>query len=1014
LGKEEMIGKITSHYKIGEKLGGGGMGVVYKAEDTKLKRTVALKFLPPTLSADPAAKDRFIHEAQAASALDHPNICTIHEIGETDDGQSYIAMACYEGESLKDLIVRARRAVPLRETPLPMPIDEAITIVIQIAKGLARAHEAGIVHRDIKPANIMITDRDEVKILDFGLAKLAGQTRLTRTGTMVGTVAYMSPEQAKGDEIDHRTDIWSLGVVMYEILSGKLPFGGEYEQAIVYSIINEEPATISSINEDISPELETIITKSLSKNPNDRYQTIDDLLADFKKFSKEVDISFDESLPKLLNRVWRKKSVKRITAAAAAILLLTAAILSFWPKMVDLPTIAVIPFENQTGDISNDIHCKSIASLLITSLEQSAHFHVTSRERLYDLKKQLGKEDVEFPDSELGFELCRMDGVTSLIVGSLVRMGEIFTTDLKVLDVESKDIIKTARSDGRGLESIINKQIDELIQEVVTGVGDISEEKFSETHRPIKDVTTTSMEAYNYFLKGREEYHKYHYNEAVKFLEKAVELDTTFAMAYCYLGINYYQISDFQSQVKAFKKAKTYADKVTEKEKLIIEDYEADYTEYHSEKSFRIVKQLVKKYPKEARFHSRLAGKLSGRNQIDEAIAEYKIAISLDPYRGGVYNALAYIYLREFEDYDQALMYAKKYAQVSPGEANPHDTMGDIYYLIGDLDQAIVKYEEALFIKPDFLRSGIRLAHAYALQENYGQTMKNIDDFIDIKRGVFKSYGYYCRGFYHAWLGCFRQSVQDIKEAIKIDDAHGKLGHIIVDTWLMACHYYESGNLELSRQSYNNYLDLAKEHEEDSSLFKLDSAIFIFRSLYNFGQGMLDLKENKVNSAKSRLSEMESNLPNIPNEFNSKGVNIFYQTLKAEISLVENDVEKAIAVYKKVSPVGYPWNRLYYHIPFTRDIIARAYIQKGEIDKAIAAYERLITFDPKSKDRHLIHPKYHYRLAKLYQDTDQYNKAITEYEKFLDIWKNADKDQPDLIDAKKRLADLKQSAQSPK
>jgi serine/threonine protein kinase len=226
-------------------------------------------------------------------------------------------------------------------------IDESINIIIQIAKGLARAHEAGIIHRDIKPANIMITDRDEVKILDFGLAKLAGQTRLTKTGTTVGTVAYMSPEQAKGGEIDQRSDIWSLGVVMYEMLSGKLPFDAEYEQAVVYSIINEEPLVITSLKEDVSPELDSIINKSLAKNPEECYQTIDDLLADFKNFSKEVDISFDESLPRLLSRVWRKKFVRRITAAA--ILLLTTTILLLWPKITEPIPIAVISFENQNS-----------------------------------------------------------------------------------------------------------------------------------------------------------------------------------------------------------------------------------------------------------------------------------------------------------------------------------------------------------------------------------------------------------------------------------------------------------------------------------------------------------------------------------------------------------------------------------------------------------------------------------------------------------------------------------------
>jgi len=217
-----MIGSTISHYRILEQLGSGGMGVVYKAEDTRLKRIVALKFLPPALTSNPEARQRFVLEAQAASALDHSNICTVHEIGTSDDGQMFIVMACYEGCTLKKKIERG-----------PLDIDLAVDIAIQTSEGLARAHEAGIVHRDIKPANIFITTHNEVKILDFGLAKLAGQTLMTKTGSTMGTAAYMSPEQARGDSVDHRTDIWSLGVVLYEMLTGHRPFESDYEQALI-------------------------------------------------------------------------------------------------------------------------------------------------------------------------------------------------------------------------------------------------------------------------------------------------------------------------------------------------------------------------------------------------------------------------------------------------------------------------------------------------------------------------------------------------------------------------------------------------------------------------------------------------------------------------------------------------------------------------------------------------------------------------------------------------------------
>ena len=287
-----MVGKTVSHYRIIEQVGAGGMGVVYKAEDTKLKRTVALKFLPLEMTHDPQAKERFIQEAQAASALDHPNICTIHEIGETADHQLFIVMSYYEGQTLKESI-----------TVKQLAVGDVINIVIQIAEGLLEAHAKGIVHRDIKPANIMITEKSQIKIMDFGLAKLAGQMHLTRTGTTIGTVAYMSPEQALGQEVDHRSDIWSLGVVLYQMLSSQLPFSGEYEQAVIYSIINGNPAPLSELLPGLPAALYRIVDKALEKNPDERYQQMTELLDDLQSLKKESDTS---------NLVQRRISPNRI------------------------------------------------------------------------------------------------------------------------------------------------------------------------------------------------------------------------------------------------------------------------------------------------------------------------------------------------------------------------------------------------------------------------------------------------------------------------------------------------------------------------------------------------------------------------------------------------------------------------------------------------------------------------------------------------------------------------------
>ena len=313
-----MIGQTISHYKILEKLGEGGMGVVYKAQDLKLDRLVALKFLPPHLArlndavgqtADEQDKKRFIHEAKAASALDHPNICTIYEIDETPDGQVFIAMAAYEGTTLDKKIKVG-----------PLKLDEAHDIAIQVAEGLQAAHEKGIVHRDIKSSNVMITEKGQVKIMDFGLARTSGATQLTKSGATVGTVPYMSPEQARGEKVDHRTDIWSLGVVIYEMITGRLPLQSAYSEAVVYSILNENPPPLTSLRSDVPMELERIVTKCLQKDCSHRYQHADELISDIARLQETHSRSGTFAKGVAAPVKWNKRN--RIVAFALAMFII--------------------------------------------------------------------------------------------------------------------------------------------------------------------------------------------------------------------------------------------------------------------------------------------------------------------------------------------------------------------------------------------------------------------------------------------------------------------------------------------------------------------------------------------------------------------------------------------------------------------------------------------------------------------------------------------------------------------
>ncbi|MFC2083959.1 protein kinase [Bacteroidota bacterium] len=986
-----MIGSTVSHYKILEKLGEGGMGVVYKARDLNLDRLVALKFLPTAFSIEEEAKQRFIHEAKSASSLQHNNICTIHEIGKTDDGQLFISMDLYEGETLKQKIKRDQ-----------LKTDEATDIAIQIAEGLLKAHEKDITHRDIKPANIFITNDGVVKILDFGLAKVTGQTQLTQLGSTVGTVAYMSPEQTRGEKIDHRTDIWSLGVVFYEMLTGQLPFKGEYDQVLIYSILDKEPEKITSLNPKTPTELEYIVSRALEKDLALRYQNIEEMLTDLLSFKKNSTIS--NSTQSIAKRKEKKKRLKTAIISTAIIVFSSIIfyLISFYISSKaknNVPiTLAVISFENQTGDSSYNYLQKAIPNLLITNLEQSEHLRVTTWERMHDLLKQIDRDDVEVINKDLGFELCRMEGIDAIVIGSFIKAGNVFATDVKVLDAVSKKILKSANTKSEGLASIIESQIDYLSEEIEDGIG-LTTREIKSVQLRIADVTTTSMEAYNYFLRGREEFEKRYIDDARRFFEKAIEKDSTLAVAHLYLAWAYGGLRYIHKKEKAFVNAKIFSKKATEKERLYIEAAYAGSIESDWEKGYRILKQMAKKYPREKRVHISLGTYYRYELNYKEAIIEYNKALELDPEFGPAFNLLAHTY-SEMENYEKAIEYFNKYASMSPGDADPYDSMGELYFKLGELDDAIGKFKEALEIKSDF-GSEPRIAYIYALKENYTETMKFLDHIIETARSPgIKMKSYSWRAIYHSLLGNFSQSLIDINRGIELSKSAGNKYGVAAYSMVKGWIYFERGDYELSRKYFEEYNNFVKD---DQYLYDKIGGIRML--------AYLDVREKRIDSAKLRISEIEPLLLELSEKDPYwQGRSNFSHFLQMEILMAEGAYEDAIAVAEKSSPLKIPSmgikQLMSQNIPFLQDVLARAYYKNGELDKVITEYERLLTFNPNSKDRRLIHPKYHFRLAKLYEEKGLREKAISEYEKFLEIWKYADKDLPEFIDAKNRLAKL--------
>jgi len=499
-----MIGKTISHYKVLDKLGEGGMGVVYKAHDTKLDRTVALKFLPP--AGGEKEKTRLIREARAVAQLDNPNICTVYEIGDSE-GVPYIAMAYIEGETLKD-----------RFENEPLAMNDVIDYAEQIARGLQSAHRKQIIHRDIKSANIMITPDGQIKIMDFGLAKLAGRTQFTQEGSTAGTVMYMSPEQARGETVDHRTDIWSFGVVLYEMLTGRLPFQSEYETAAVYSILNEDPPPIGTFNPDVPPELEDIVMKALQKNKEDRYQQLDELLSEMDVFSGTA-----------VGGTERRRAVTGrkpfLYAAAVFLLLLVVAAVFFLgspvPEVRALESIAVLPFENLSGDVEQEYLVEGIHDALITDLA-----------KLGSLKRVIARPSVmRYKGKDISMrEIARELKVDAVVTGAVVRVGDQVRITAQLINPLTEDYLWAERYE-REIRDVLSLQ-----NEIVTEIAKQLELKLlPDDQIRLASVRPVNPEAYDAYLKGSYHWKKVTPEEidiAERYFELALEKDPSYAPAY--------------------------------------------------------------------------------------------------------------------------------------------------------------------------------------------------------------------------------------------------------------------------------------------------------------------------------------------------------------------------------------------------------------------------------------------------------------------------------------------------